>query len=77
VDHYYLLVSATPLSDPEVLTFAGAYRPDADARRAVNETDPLTKLLRGVGDTRGAQRVENPTTWTIDHLLIRSVPAGH
>jgi hypothetical protein len=71
VDHYYLLVSATPLSNPEVLSFAGAYRPEQ--RRGVEDADPLTRLLRSVGDSRGATPVANPTTWSIDHMLIRSV----
>lgn len=73
VDHYYLLVSATPLSNPEVLTFEGAYRPDTELSRGVEDLDPLTKLLRGIGDTRSAVRVVNPTTWSISHQLIRSV----
>ena len=73
VDHYFLLVSATPLSNPEVLTFGGAYRPDTGLRRGVEDSDPLTQLLRGVGDTRSVRRVVNPTTWSIDHMLIRSV----
>ena len=73
VDHYFLLVSATPLSNPEVLTFAGAYRPDTESRRGVEDSDPLTQLLRSVGDTRSAGLVTNPTTWSVDHILIRSV----
>jgi hypothetical protein len=73
VDHYYLLVSATPLSDPEVLNFAGAYQPDAEVRRGLDEDDLLTRLLRGIGDTRSAGRAQNPANWTIDHLLIRSI----
>jgi hypothetical protein len=72
-DHYYLLVSATPLSNPEVLTFEGAYRPDTESRRGVEDSDALTKLLRGIGETRSVSRVQNPANWSIDHMLIRSV----
>jgi hypothetical protein len=72
LDHYYLLVSATPLSNPEVMNFEGAYRPDAESR-GVDGGDPLSRLLRGVGDTRSVERVQNPTTWSIEHILIRSV----
>jgi metacaspase-1 len=71
IDHYYLLVSATPLSNPEVLAFEGAYR-DAGSR-GVEDSDPLTKLLQGIGDTRSVKVVQNPTTWSIDHMLISSV----
>ena len=74
VDHYFLLVSATPLSNPDVLTFSGAYHAEeANLTRAVGPRDALTELLRGVGDTRSAQRLLNPATWSIDHILLRSV----
>ena len=73
-DHYFLLVSATALSDPEVLSFEGAYRPvEAGQSRGGGAADALTQLLRGIGDTRSAQRVLNPATWSIEHLLIRSL----
>lgn len=73
IDHYYMLISTTPLSTPEVLEFQGAYQPDVESRRGAGDEDPLTRLLRTAGDTRGAKGAESPGNWAIQHYFLRSV----
>ncbi len=73
IDHYYLLVSTTPLSTPEVLEFQGAYQPDVESRRGGGDDDPLTRLLRTRGDTRGTKAAESAGNWSIQHYFLRSV----
>lgn len=67
----YPLVSATPLSLPDLLTFAGVYQP-ATGKRGMDYSDQLTNVLGSIGGTRDV-RLADPTTWSIDHMLIPSV----
>ena len=73
IDHYFMLVSATALSTPEVLQFEGAYQPDTEGRRGLDDDDPLTHLLRARGNTRSAAPPPSPGNWDIQHFYIRSV----
>jgi hypothetical protein len=73
IDDYFMLVSATALSTPEVLQFEGAYQPDNERTRGLDNDDPLTRLLRARGNTRSAAPPPSPGNWEIQHFYIRSV----
>lgn len=69
-DTYVMVTSETALPDPSVL------EGDAVASRGLERTspDPLSRLLGAASIGQRGLRVTTPTDWSIERLIIRSVP---
>lgn len=70
LDTYILLTTTEPLPNPEVLNFSGVRSRGEEKGLG----DPLSELLNDVGSgSRGDPRCA-PTSWSVQRLMIRSVP---
>ncbi len=67
-DTYFLLTTDEPLPDPWILEWNGVRGGSAPAT-------PLEELLAGTGSaTRSVRVVRTPATWSLERLLVESVP---
>jgi hypothetical protein len=72
-DTYYILTSDQPLGDLTSLSFKGVRTRGPESKGIDN---PLARLLKRVGSaTRGDNPSVAPPHWTIDHIVVKSVPA--
>ena len=70
IDTIFLLTTATPLPDPNVLEGEAVRPPDTRAG-----LDPLSLLLSG-GLLDVGNPVTTPTGWSIERITIRTRPDG-
>jgi hypothetical protein len=72
LDTYILLTTTEPLPNPEVLNFSGVRSRGEEKGLG----DPLSELLNDVGSGSRGQRNVAPTSWSVQRLMIQSVPKG-
>ena len=70
VDTFLMLTSATPLADPSVLEGEAVRRSGLTS----GTQDPLTRLLAQTGSTTRRVQTSTPTEWSLDRLIVQSVP---
>ncbi len=74
IDAYFLLTTATPLPDLNVLRSRPVRTRGAPDRG--EPQDPLSKLLAGVSSGTRGMKTPTPVDWSLQRLLVRSAPRG-